>query len=441
MDMFCNLHKDRKEEIIQVLSKLISIRSVKSEATQIAPFGQATADALEYLLAVGKEMGFYTKNIDNKVGYIQYGEQGPLIAVLCHLDVVPAGEGWLFDPFQLRRENGLLIGRGVIDDKGPAVCTLFAMKKMMESGFLPNVRIRLILGLDEESGSLCMSRYKETEEMPVCGYTPDASFPPIFAEKGILAIRVFGPSKGSLIMSGGERGNMVPATCKVSFSDSDDSFTSKGLPAHASTPDSGINAISLAVSQLTEEQIAKCPLLSFFQQYIDTKGKKLFPDCAPDLSGALTLNAGIIHINPDLEELILDIRYPVTVNGLDLFHDLLQLAHSNTLQAEILSHAAPLHKDPKDPLIQSLIHVYDRYVDDANAISGNKSWTNHEQTIPIAIGGGTYARSIPGLVAFGPAFPWDDDQAHSVDEAINEDIFFLLISLYEDALRELSQSL
>lgn len=433
---------ESKEEIVQTLSHLISIPSVKSDATPVAPFGQATADALEYMLNVGKRMGFHTKNLDNKVGYIEYGDQGPLLAVLCHLDVVPAGEGWLKDPFQLRREIGLLIGRGVIDDKGPAVCTLFAMKKLMETGYCPNTRIRLILGLDEESGSLCMNRYKETEEMPVCGFTPDASFPPIFAEKGILNIRVYGPSSGFLTMTAGERVNMVPAACRVSFSGTDDSFLVRGVPAHASTPQSGVNAIYLAVQKLSDEQIMKSPLLSFYHKYIDTSGSRLFPSNPSDHSGTLTLNAGIINIDSNLEEIILDIRYPVTANGRDLFEELLQTAESNGLQAELLNHTAPLHKDPNDPLIQSLVDVYDRYICIANEISGNNSHENiKSKTVPIAIGGGTYARSIPGLVAFGPAFPWDEDQAHSVDEAINEDIFFLLVSLYEDALRELSKSL
>jgi succinyl-diaminopimelate desuccinylase len=436
------LSKDDKKEIIEILSNLISIPSVKSEAIPVAPFGQATADALDFMLSLGNSMGFSTKNLDNKVGYIEFGDQGPLVAVLCHLDVVPAKEGWSFDPFKLRRENGMLIGRGVIDDKGPAVCTLIAMKKMMESGYKPNTRIRLILGLDEESGCLCMDRYKETEEMPICGFTPDASFPPIFAEKGILHIRVSGPSNCAIFMSAGERANMVPASCNVSISGLNDSFTVNGLPAHASTPESGINAISLALQELSADQIKRSPLLTFYEKYIDTNGSKLLPGVIQDQSGSLTLNAGIINIDSNVEELILDIRYPVTANGDEIFQKIYEKADLNALHAEIMSHTAPLHKDPGDPLIRTLIQVYDQYVCTANAISGNKMHSySRQETVPIAIGGGTYARSISGLVAFGPAFPWDEDQAHSVDEAINEDIFYLLVSIYEDALKKISQSI
>ena len=236
-----------KESALQVLSEIIAIPSVKSDPTPDAPFGEATVRALDYLLGIGKDMGFHTEMIDHKVGYIEWGDSGAITAILCHLDVVPAGEGWSADPFHLRRENGLLIGRGVVDDKGPAVAALFAMKRLKESGFTPCGRIRLILGLDEESGSLCMERYKETEEFPRHGFTPDASFPVIFAEKGILHIRVSGPGSSSIHVAAGERPNMVPAACRVTLPLSGTTYEVLGVPAHASTPHVGENADGLCL--------------------------------------------------------------------------------------------------------------------------------------------------------------------------------------------------
>ena len=432
-----------KESALQVLSEIIAIPSVKSDPTPDAPFGEATVRALDYLLGIGKDMGFHTEMIDHKVGYIEWGDSGAITAILCHLDVVPAGEGWSADPFHLRRENGLLIGRGVVDDKGPAVAALFAMKRLKESGFTPCGRIRLILGLDEESGSLCMERYKETEEFPRRGFTPDASFPVIFAEKGILHIRVSGPGSSSIHVAAGERPNMVPAACRVTLPLSGTTYEVLGVPAHASTPHVGENAIARMISQLPEDILASNQLLTFFKEFIgfDTTGEFLSQDLRSDAAGNLTLNAGILRIDASSGELWIDIRYPVSKVGENVFREISDAAAKHSLRAEILSHALPLHKDTQDPLIESLMKVYHRFASEAFAISGPADARLEEQdSTPVAIGGGTYARSMPGLVAFGPQFPWDKDQAHCVDESVNEEIFYLFIDLYAEAIQSLSES-
>jgi len=153
----------------EVLSDLITIPSVKGLPTDNAPYGTATAQALNYILDRAQACGLRVNNLDNRVGYAEWGEGERMIAVLCHLDVVPPGEGWETEPFSLIRRNGLLIGRGISDNKGPAVCALFALLQLRESGYRPACRIRLIFGLDEEHGSTCMEHYAGVEELPVTG--------------------------------------------------------------------------------------------------------------------------------------------------------------------------------------------------------------------------------------------------------------------------------
>lgn len=106
----------------------MEIPSISEKGTESAPYGEPVDRALEYMLALCSDLGFRTKNCGHKIGYAEIGEGEELIGILVHLDVVPAGNGWIFPPFALSSADGKLFGRGVSDDKGPAVASIFAMK-------------------------------------------------------------------------------------------------------------------------------------------------------------------------------------------------------------------------------------------------------------------------------------------------------------------------
>jgi succinyl-diaminopimelate desuccinylase len=97
-------------------------------------------------------------------------------------------EEWIFPPYAAEISDGVLYGRGSVDDKGPAMAALFAMAALRESQIALRRRFRLIVGLDEESGSRCIKYYRENAELPEFSFSPDASFPVVNAEKGILRI-------------------------------------------------------------------------------------------------------------------------------------------------------------------------------------------------------------------------------------------------------------
>ena len=181
-----------KDELIKNLQELIKIPSVHSESNNVnEPFGENTIKALEYTLNLGKKLGFKTKNIDGYCGYIEFGEGPELIGIVGHLDVVPEGENWTYPPFDARIEDNKMYGRGAIDDKGPVMASLYAMKAVMdycsENNISINKRVRLILGLNEERDWKCINYYKGHEEIPSIGFSPDADFPCIYAEKGLLS--------------------------------------------------------------------------------------------------------------------------------------------------------------------------------------------------------------------------------------------------------------
>ena len=149
--MFDEFINDKKDEMIENLQKLIQIPSVYEESKNPKmPFGENANKALEYMLELGKKLGFRTKNIDGYCGYIEFGEGEELLGIIGHLDVVPAGEGWANPPFSGTIVDNKIYGRGAIDDKGPVMASLYAMKAVKDTCKV-NKRVRLILGLNEEN--------------------------------------------------------------------------------------------------------------------------------------------------------------------------------------------------------------------------------------------------------------------------------------------------
>ena len=161
---------DYKNDILHDIDELIKIKSISSTDKN------AAAEALNYILGRAEQMGFKTKNIDNVAGHAEFGEGKELSAVLVHVDVVPAGDGWSVEPYQLTEKDGRLYGRGIVDDKGSAVIALYCLKAMKDSGVKPNRRIRVIFGAGEEIGMNDMQTYFNSEEMPSMAFTPDSDY-------------------------------------------------------------------------------------------------------------------------------------------------------------------------------------------------------------------------------------------------------------------------
>ncbi len=462
-------------EGLALLSDLIRIPSVKGVAAPGAPFGIETRRVLDRFLAEGAAHGFRTAHLDGMAGYVEFGEGPGLVAVLCHLDVVPAGDGWTGNPFEPVVGEGAIVGRGSLDDKGPAAAAYLAMRFLKDAGVGHRTRFRLILGLDEESGSTCMERYRISEETPDWAFTPDAVFPVIHAEKGILQCRIrrsrdpASPSSERLPRAeGGSRPNMVPGACRLLFrvrgNETDASAASLarlaearaiplrlataksepepsgrtgtclsaevlGVMAHASLPELGENAVSralvLAQAWLAGQGIEDGFLDAFcrlFSTGIDGRGVGIAS--RDDLSGPLTLNVGRLELTPEEAVLDLDIRYPVTLSEQDILDRLLpSLASEGFVFARLGGHD-PIRFGEDHPLVAALMEVY-RATCDPGAR-------------PVAIGGGTYARSMPNTVAFGPLFPGEAETAHQAGESLARDTFRRCVHLYARALLRLA---
>lgn len=427
------------------LESLIGIESTgASEVNEpgfgTLPYGSAPFSALKFFLDDASKAGMRTGIIENRVGWCEFGPaEADLIGIVCHLDVVPAGDGWTTSPFELTLKDGILYGRGIVDDKGPACASYFAMKRLMASGFVPSKRIRLILGTDEERTCSCVETYAELGEIPSFAITPDAEFPVIYAEKGILHVKIVNSSPSTLMAIGGSAANMVPASCSCTIDGVE--YSAKGKMAHASKPELGVNAIFELIKQLDAASVdySNSPLLSFISKEIVYSSPAEYTGCpVTDESGNVTANPSVLNCSDSGESLVIDIRCPVTYQISDIVAKLSATAESYGLTVEVLNQMDPLYKSKDLPQIALLTEIWKSNMP---SYSGYKPEYLSEYTEPIAIGGGTYARHMPNTIAFGIQAPWQEDQCHQANECRALSDFETDIKVMTEAIMGLSEYL
>lgn len=454
----------RKEALIKDTQAFLQIDSVLDENSkdQGAPFGKGIKDALDYLLEKGAEDGFAVKNVDGYAGHIEHGAGEELVGILCHIDVVPPGDGWTSEPFSAEIRDGKIFARGALDDKGPTMAAYYALKIVKELGIKTNRRARIIIGTDEESSWQCVDHYFKHEEMPAMGFAPDADFPIIYAEKGIFDCTLMQDYIGEeqdgefrlKSFKSGLRLNMVPdlavATLtgpvstivdsfqhflsehdlKGSYELEGDEITLKvnGVSAHGMEPKNGVNAGTELIKFLHTLNVdSKADdFIGFAHDYLvdDSRGHSLGIATSDDISGDLTMNVGkLAYDQASGGTLGLNIRYPVTHEISSSIDQLNNKASEFHFSIASKSNSNPHHVDKNHELIRTLQSVYTKQ-------------TGEEATL-ISIGGGTYARSLKAGVAFGPLFPGRPDIAHQKDEYIEVGDLLHATAIYAEAIYEL----
>ena len=464
--MFEQYIESIKENIIHSTCELIKIPSVNSYSDNPSePFGKNCADALNYILELGKSLGFRTKNIDGYCGYIEFGEGPELMGIIGHLDIVPEGENWTNPPFSAIIKNDRIYGRGAIDDKGPVIASLYAMKAVLDTCKI-NKRVRLILGLNEENDWKCIKYYKEHEEIPAFGFSPDADFPCIYAEKSLLNVHFSQnySSNDKIIIKninfGNNAINVVPKFCEVTLeidntmsidncitsletvikhysysikvnkeSNNLIVITSYGKSAHAAHPDLGINAIShiiIVLYEFLKSYNINIELLSFFKKYIHTQynGEDLNIEYF-DESGKLTLNVAKFYLKNDKLVISMNLRIPVHTEIRTIKEKFETITNSSNISVNFDGEKDSLYLPKDNKIVSTLCNIYN------NVTNQNKE--------PIAIGGATYARAFPNCVSFGANMPDDEDMCHKVDEFISIDNLILSCKIYAEAIYELAK--
>lgn len=472
MDYLRKIEENFPEQT-QTLQELISIKSVKENPVttkegKTFPFGKGVQDAFAYMLEKAEEMGFETKNVDNYGGHIDFGAGEETVGILGHLDVVPEGDGWKDEPYSGKIVDGYICGRGTLDDKGPVIAAFYAMKALKDAGYVPEKKIRLILGLDEETGWSGMTYYFQHEAMPDYGFTPDAEFPALNGEKGLLTFEIAKKFPKNAIkglelrsLTGGAAANMVAEKARAVVRSEEPEIyehirdlaaeyrkeidgkinikgvgksleiTTEGISAHGATPQSGLNAISLMMAFLGKLNFVSDDVndfIDFYNQYIgfEYHGKTLGCGLEDEPSGKLTLNVGLVNFDREAITLTINVRYPVTATEDQVYDGIKPLMEKYDLGIIKEEGRAPIYMEPDSPMITALMDVYRKHTGDT-------------ESQPKVIGGGTYARAAKNVVAFGAMFPGDPDLMHQKNEQLSLERFKVMTKIYAEAIYKLSQ--
>ncbi|VJE92109.1 ArcT [Streptococcus pneumoniae] len=433
-----------KDEFLISLKTLISYPSVLNEGENGTPFGQAIQDVLEKTLEICQDIGF-TTYLDPKgyYGYAEIGQGAELLAILCHLDVVPSGDeaDWQTPPFEATIKDGWVFGRGVQDDKGPSLAALYAVKSLLDQGIQFKKRVRFIFGTDEETLWRCMARYNTIEEQASMGFAPDSSFPLTYAEKGLLQVELHGPGSDQLELEVGGAFNVVPDKANYQgllyeqvcnglkeagydYQTTEQTVMVLGVPKHAKDASQGINAVIRLATILAPLQ--EHPALSFLatQAGQDGTGRQIFGDIADEPSGHLSFNVAGLMINHERSEIRIDIRTPVLADKEELVELLTRCAQNYQLRYEEFDYLAPLYVAKDSKLVSTLMQIYqEKTGDNSPAISS---------------GGATFARTMPNCVAFGALFPGAKQTEHQANECAVLEYLYRAMDIYAEAVYRLA---
>ncbi len=452
-----------------MLSEIVEIPSEKAEPAPGAPFGTECRRALDWFLSKANEMGLRTADLDGYCGYAEYGEGKEMLGILCHLDVVPAGEGWTYPPYKLTVDQGKLYGRGVVDDKGSVVMALNALSEIKKSGVKLNKRVRIIAGCDEEHGSSCIKHYVKHDEMPTMSFVPDSDFPVINSEKGILHLKVACPldeffEENIAAIGAGESYNVVPDKAFVSvFKDSplgekllslgEKPFLNpelvgnilaaghqpndfelvikekvivieaKGVAGHAMAPHNADNAlwkIFTVLGALTDQS----ELVRMMNEVFCThKAVSVLGVDNEDHTGNQTVSMGIIDIDEKTLYFTLDFRCPLCNTKEDVEKAVKAVLPRNSRIVHC-KYSPNLYISPDSKLVSTLLSVYEK-------VTGKKGEC-------MTCGGGTYARELKNAVAFGPTFAETETNIHNIDECVPISEFYKAAEIYKEAILKLA---
>lgn len=426
-----------KDELLADLNTLIGFESVANEKPE------ECQNAINFMLKRANDFGLTGEQVTDESMHIQLGSKGKLCGILSHLDVVPAGNNWSVLPYSLTEKDGRLYGRGIADDKGAALVTLYCLRALKEDGIDGVNALRAIYGTSEECGMEDIDGYFEKMPVPDLSFTPDSDYGICYAEKGILQIEV--STKGNLatVLSQLHSGKAINAVPDIAYALLDSSnydeqnllelskktegnfefnstidglmVISRGKAAHACEPHKGFNAASALVELLAKAYTST--EIGTICDFIDialgneTDGCSLGLKTHCSISGDLTVNLGYIHIEGNEARAAFDIRYPVSITGGSVYRQFRYAAKHNKLDVKVLNHEKPLYIEKDSELVKLLSGAY-------KAVTG-------EDPELYTTGGGTYARKLGGKgLAFGPAFKDDEVNMHNADESIDKEKFF-----------------
>lgn len=422
---------DHWEEFLEFLREVMKVPSVKGQPQPLAPYGEGPRNALVLVIRKGEEVGFKTKVIDDAIGYVQWGEEDEdYIGIIGHLDVVPAGSGWEFPPFDLTEKKDRFYGRGILDNKGPIISCFYALILLKKMGFVPRKTIRIIFGTDEESGMSDITHYLEEEVPPIFGFTPDCKYPVVYGERGIVNVTIHLPlSKVDLTKISEFKGNQsrdhVPDLLSVRINEKEYPILGKRSPSNA--PELGENALTLLAKKLKDipdipEQL-KHYFSWIFQCFHDKHyGEGLDLTLADEDSGKLILTPVTLQKTTDGLDLEVAFRYPVSATEKQVVEGVVRNLPEGATRT--INRSIPgICRKKETEKIKQLSKIYEE-------MTGNDA-------TPVTTTGATYARKVPNIVAFGPSFPGQKGIAHNKNEYMDVADLRMNLEIYLRSIKAL----
>lgn len=430
-------------EALQETKKLISIPSFLTEPQENAPYGKATKEVLEYTIDLANKLGFKTfKDSQNRYGFLDYGDGEKTFVILCHLDVVPPGniDQWVTNPFEPIEQDGKLIGRGSFDDKGPTMMNLYALKYLKDQGYNPDkYKIRMIFGLTEETTWDSIKAYVADHGVGDAGYVPDGEFPVVYAEKWIVDLNIKTKVKTDIEIQGGSAFNVICDTVtykgpkieeisqwltenEISNSVVKKKLVVQGKAGHGSMPWVGVNAATWLSKAMCENDVHH-PITDFLAKdvHLDFSLSNVFGDIT-DETGALTQNLGIINIKSGTSTASFNFRVPVFTEPKQIFiPTLTDYLENLNISTEVVAIEDSVYVPKESDLIKKIMKVYQEVTGDL-------------ESKPIAIGGGTYAKSMPNVVAFGAEFDIEESTMHAYNEYVWIEDLKKMLEIYTKAI-------
>lgn len=456
--------QEYENQIIEDLKGLLAIESVRddSKSSTENPVGPGPRQALDYMYKIAERDGFGTHDVDHIAGRIEVGSGEDVFGILCHVDVVPAGEGWDTNPFDPVVTEDKVIARGTLDDKGPTIAAYYAVKILNDMKVNWKKRIHIIIGTDEESDWKCTDRYFNTEEMPALGFAPDAEFPAIHGEKGISTFDVIQneqaeeqdePEYELRSFTSGQRYNMVPdeaeahINVKENMTDVIQNFEQflvdnqlegessvdsgvlvlnvQGKAVHGMDPSIGINAGLYLLNFLSQLDLDKSAanFVDFSEKYLFNShfGEKMGMKYHTEIMGDVTTNIGVIEYNNTKGgKFGINLRYPEGFEFDEAMSRFTKEIAELGFSIELGKNQTPHYVEKDDPFVQTLVQAYRNQTGD--------------ESEPYTIGGGTYARNLDKGVAFGAMFDDSEDLMHQKNEYITKKQLFNATSIYLESL-------
>ncbi len=398
------------EQYKKDLKKLISFPTVLRDEYP----NQHMKDALNFMGELAERDGLeYYIEPNGYYGWVQIGSGEELIGILTHIDVVPEGEHekWDTEPFTMTEIEGRLYGRGTQDDKGPLMLMYFLLLEYKDK--IQGKRLRLIFPTDEESNWRGVNKYNELEEKPSYGFTPDSMFPVTFLEREIGQFELIGKGSDSFSIQSGTAANVVPANAV--YKEGDKVLEVEGISTHAMNPSAGENAITKLVSELNE---VDHPMINFIREQIngELNGEKLFGKLIKDQYSEITVNLAIAEIDENKSRLVLDSRIPLTSNIDELLSIYNKHGEKYGFEAKIYKASKSVYVPEDNWLVKDL---HSAYVE----VTGDNS-------NPTVAGGGTYAKAMENVLAFGPLLPHSEHTMHQYNEYIDLKDYAIAYDVY-----------